>query len=397
MAKSGRHFLQIPGPTNVPDRVLRALSQADDRSSRARVRRARERGVERAQGDLPDLVARRHLPGLGHRRVGGLARQHALARRQGADVRDRPLRDAVERRSRRGLGLQVDFVAGDWRHGVDPAVVYAKLADDRGQAIKAVCVVHNETSTGVASRIADDPASRSTRARHPALLLVDTDLLARIDRLPPRGVGRRRHGRLLAEGADAAARHRLQRRSARRRSPRRSRRRCRARTGTGSRCSATTRPASSRTRRRPTSSTACARRCVMLREEGLDECRSRGTSASAAPTRARGEGVGPRHRRRRSRGIQRRADGGDDARGARCRRLPADRARAVRHVARHRPRQAQGEGLPHRPPRRLQRSDARRHARRRRDGPQLAGVPHKAGGVLAALESLAAESLAPVS
>ena len=97
MAKSGRHFLQIPGPTNVPDRVLRALSRPDDRSSRARVRRARERGVERAQGDLPDLVARHHLPGLRHGRVGSLARQHALARRQGPDVRDGPLRDAVER------------------------------------------------------------------------------------------------------------------------------------------------------------------------------------------------------------------------------------------------------------------------------------------------------------
>jgi alanine-glyoxylate transaminase/serine-glyoxylate transaminase/serine-pyruvate transaminase len=71
------------------------------------------------------------------------------------------------------MGLQVDFVAGDWRHGADPAVVYAKLADDRGQAIKAVCVVHNETSTGVVSRIGEI-RKQIDAARHPALLLVDT-------------------------------------------------------------------------------------------------------------------------------------------------------------------------------------------------------------------------------
>jgi alanine-glyoxylate transaminase/serine-glyoxylate transaminase/serine-pyruvate transaminase len=71
------------------------------------------------------------------------------------------------------LGFAIDYVAGDWRHGVDPAVVYAKLADDRDHQIKAVAVVHNETSTGVASRIADI-RRQIDAARHPALLLVDT-------------------------------------------------------------------------------------------------------------------------------------------------------------------------------------------------------------------------------
>jgi alanine-glyoxylate transaminase/serine-glyoxylate transaminase/serine-pyruvate transaminase len=71
------------------------------------------------------------------------------------------------------LGLQVDFVPGDWRHGVDPAIVEQKLADDRAGAIKAVAVVHNETSTGVTSRIADVRRAMDA-ARHPALLLVDT-------------------------------------------------------------------------------------------------------------------------------------------------------------------------------------------------------------------------------
>jgi alanine-glyoxylate transaminase/serine-glyoxylate transaminase/serine-pyruvate transaminase len=71
------------------------------------------------------------------------------------------------------LGLVVDFVPGDWRSGVDPAVVEARLGEDKGHAIKAVLVVHNETSTGVTSRIA---AIRQAidRAGHPALFMVDT-------------------------------------------------------------------------------------------------------------------------------------------------------------------------------------------------------------------------------
>jgi len=70
------------------------------------------------------------------------------------------------------LGLSVDFVPGDWRHGVDPAMVERKLAEDRAGAIKAVAIVHNETSTGVTTCI--PPVRRAIdAARHPALLLVD--------------------------------------------------------------------------------------------------------------------------------------------------------------------------------------------------------------------------------
>jgi alanine-glyoxylate transaminase/serine-glyoxylate transaminase/serine-pyruvate transaminase len=71
------------------------------------------------------------------------------------------------------LGIEVDFVPGDWRHGVDPAVVEAKLAGDHGHAIKSVMVVHNETSTGVTSRVAEIRKAMD-RAGHPALLMVDT-------------------------------------------------------------------------------------------------------------------------------------------------------------------------------------------------------------------------------
>jgi alanine-glyoxylate transaminase/serine-glyoxylate transaminase/serine-pyruvate transaminase len=70
-------------------------------------------------------------------------------------------------------GIEVDFLPGDWRHGADPAAIEAKLAQDTGHAIKAVMVVHNETSTGVTSRVGDIRAAID-RAGHPALLLVDT-------------------------------------------------------------------------------------------------------------------------------------------------------------------------------------------------------------------------------
>jgi len=79
------------------------------------------------------------------------------------------------------LGLEAEFVAGDWRHGVDPAMVEDRLAADKAHRFKAVCVVHNETSTGVASRIAEIRAAID-RAKHPALFMVDTiSSLASID------------------------------------------------------------------------------------------------------------------------------------------------------------------------------------------------------------------------
>ena len=71
------------------------------------------------------------------------------------------------------FGLDVDFVSGDWRHGVDPQVVEEKLSEDRDHKIKAVGVVHNETSTGVTSRVGAVRQAMN-RARHPALLIVDT-------------------------------------------------------------------------------------------------------------------------------------------------------------------------------------------------------------------------------
>jgi alanine-glyoxylate transaminase/serine-glyoxylate transaminase/serine-pyruvate transaminase len=79
------------------------------------------------------------------------------------------------------LGLVPEFIKGDWRHGADPAALEARLAEDRKHDIKAVCVVHNETSTGVTSRIAE-VRKAIERAKHPALFMVDTiSSLASID------------------------------------------------------------------------------------------------------------------------------------------------------------------------------------------------------------------------
>ncbi|HZP93801.1 MAG TPA: aminotransferase class V-fold PLP-dependent enzyme [Burkholderiales bacterium] len=178
--RGGRHFLQIPGPTNVPDRVLRAI----DRPT------IDHRG--------PDFAA------LGREVLAGM--QQILRTRQpvviypasGTGAWEAALVNTLSPADRvlmcetgqfavlwmklaTRFGLQVEFLPGDWRHGVDPAAVEARLAEDRGHAIKAVCVVHNETSTGVASRI---PEVRQAidRAAHPALLMVDTiSSLASID------------------------------------------------------------------------------------------------------------------------------------------------------------------------------------------------------------------------
>ena len=177
---SGRHFLQIPGPTNVPDRVLRAI----DRPT------IDHRGPEfarlgRSILDRIGSVFQTREPVVIYAASGTGAWEAALVNTLSSG-------DAVLmaetghfallwKRLAERLGLRPEFLAGDWRHGADADAVYARLADDRGHAIKAVCIVHNETSTGVVS---DIPAVRRAidRAGHPALLMVDTiSSLASID------------------------------------------------------------------------------------------------------------------------------------------------------------------------------------------------------------------------
>jgi len=177
---SGRHFLQIPGPTNVPDRVLRALDHPT----------IDHRGPEFARLTLEILGGLKKIfqtdgPVIIYPASGTGAWEAALVNTLSPG--DRVLMfetgyfATLWRRMAAKLGLEVDFVAGDWRSGVDPAAVEAKLAADKAREVKAVMVVHNETSTGVTTRI---PPIREAidRAGHPALFMVDTiSSLASID------------------------------------------------------------------------------------------------------------------------------------------------------------------------------------------------------------------------
>jgi alanine-glyoxylate transaminase/serine-glyoxylate transaminase/serine-pyruvate transaminase len=169
MHRSGRHFLQIPGPTNVPDRVLRALAQPtiDHRSPEfAALGREVLEGLKTVFKTTGPVVI---FPSSGSG-----AWEAALVNTLSPG--DRVLAFDIGEFARlwfevaRRMGLEVDVVPGDWRHGVDPQLVESKLREDRG--IRAVLVVHNETSTGVTTRL---PEVRRAidRAGHPALLLVD--------------------------------------------------------------------------------------------------------------------------------------------------------------------------------------------------------------------------------
>ncbi|MFD9963655.1 pyridoxal-phosphate-dependent aminotransferase family protein [Amycolatopsis sp. NPDC058986] len=169
---TGQHFLQIPGPTNVPDRVLRAIAAPT----------IDHRGPEFAALTTEVLEAVKPVFGCSGPVViypssGTGAWEAALVNTLSPG--DRVLcwetgHFATLWSELAGkLGLEVDFVAGDWRHGVDPEALAERLRADRTHAIKAVMVVHNETSTGVTTRIPEVRAALDD-AGHPALLLVDT-------------------------------------------------------------------------------------------------------------------------------------------------------------------------------------------------------------------------------
>jgi alanine-glyoxylate transaminase/serine-glyoxylate transaminase/serine-pyruvate transaminase len=181
MIHTGRHFLQIPGPTNVPDRVLREIAQPtiDHRGPEFA-----ELGVEVL--DRLRSVFKTRGPVIVFPSSGTGAAEAALVNTLSPG--DRILifetgwfshvawRQVAER-----LGLVVDYVPGTWRKGASPETLEERLKDDTRREVKAVLVVHNETSTGVVSRIADLRRAMN-RTGHPALLIVDAiSSLASID------------------------------------------------------------------------------------------------------------------------------------------------------------------------------------------------------------------------
>lgn len=172
MLHTGRHFLQIPGPTNVPDRILRAMDRPviDHRGPEFA-----KLGSEVLEGLRP--IFQTSGPVVIYPSSGSGAWEAAIV--NVFSPGDRVLmfetghfsnlwRDIALR-----LGLQVDYVPGNWRQGASPAKVETRLSQDKQHSIRAVMVVHNETSTGVTSRIAEIRRSMD-RAGHPALLMVDT-------------------------------------------------------------------------------------------------------------------------------------------------------------------------------------------------------------------------------
>ena len=170
--RSGRHFLQIPGPTNVPDRVLRAmdLPTMDHRGPGFGLL-----GLEVLNG--LKTVFQSKQPVVIFPASGTGAWEAALVNALSAGDRvimfETGQFAALWHKMATKLGIVAELIPTDWRRGVDAATLEAKLREDRAHTIKAVCVVHNETSTGATSRI---PLIRKAidAANHPALLLVDT-------------------------------------------------------------------------------------------------------------------------------------------------------------------------------------------------------------------------------
>jgi len=169
---AGRHFLRIPGPTNVPDRVLRAIDNPT----------MDHRGADFGRLGLRILanlkqIFRTEGPVVIYPASGTGAWEAALTNTLSPG--DTVLmcrtgwfatlwKDMAEK-----LGLAPVFIDTDWRRGADVAAIGAALAQDGAHRIKAVCVVHNETSTGCTSRI-DEVRAAMDAAGHPALLMVDT-------------------------------------------------------------------------------------------------------------------------------------------------------------------------------------------------------------------------------
>ena len=176
----GKHFLQIPGPTNVPDRVLRAMDYPTIDHIGPEFAEIAKRVLDKIK-----LIFKTSEPVIIYPGSGTGAWEAAIVNT--LNEGDKVLMfetgefstkwwDIAEK-----LKLKSDFVEGDWRTGADPEIVEKKLKEDTNKEIKAVFVVHNETSTGVASRIGEIRKAMDN-ANHPALLMVDTiSSLASID------------------------------------------------------------------------------------------------------------------------------------------------------------------------------------------------------------------------
>lgn len=169
---NGPHFLQIPGPTNVPERILRAMSRPtiDHRGPEfGEIGRRVLSNVKTLFGTKSDVII---FPGSG---TGAweAALVNTLSEGDSVLMFETGWFATLWDRMATKLGIKTEFLSSDWRRGADASAIAERLKADKGHTIKAVCVVHNETSTGCVSPIAAVRKALDDTG-HPALLLVDT-------------------------------------------------------------------------------------------------------------------------------------------------------------------------------------------------------------------------------
>src|ERR1700749_2030402 len=168
----GRHFLQIPGPSPVPEPVLRPMDMPviDHRSPKfAELAKAVFEGSQKIfQTSGPVIIFPSSGTGAWEAAI-----VNTLSPGDKVLMVETGHFATLWRQMAARWGIEVDFIAGDWRHAADPAAIEARLAQDSAHAIKAVMVVHNETSTGATSPIAEIRGALD-KTGHGALLLVDT-------------------------------------------------------------------------------------------------------------------------------------------------------------------------------------------------------------------------------
>ena len=170
--RQGRHFLQIPGPSPVPDRILQAISRQVIDHRGPEFKRLGQEVLEGCRS-----VFKTSGPVVIYPSSGTGAWEAAIVNTLSPGDKVLMVETghfaSLWRQMAERWGLEVDFMPGDWRRGADPNAIEAKLAEDRRHTIKAVMVVHNETSTGVTSRVGE-VRKAIDKVGHPALFMVDT-------------------------------------------------------------------------------------------------------------------------------------------------------------------------------------------------------------------------------
>jgi alanine-glyoxylate transaminase / serine-glyoxylate transaminase / serine-pyruvate transaminase len=170
--KAGRHFLQVPGSTNIPDRVLRAIDAPAMDHRGPKFQDLSKRILERIK-----LIFKSTDPVVIFPSAGTGAMEAALANT--LNEGDKVLMFETGHfatewcQAAQRYRINVDFVPGDWRVGADPKIVEQKLLADKKHEIKAVLITHNETSTGIKSRV-EEIRKAIDKTNHPALFMVDT-------------------------------------------------------------------------------------------------------------------------------------------------------------------------------------------------------------------------------